>query len=71
MTNEEVKKAILEHLIEINKIMRDYCPEDPYLTMSLNVRGSEYEYISFNNSYWDHSDGKDINATFRKEWRED
>jgi hypothetical protein len=71
MTNEEVKKAILEHLIEIDKIVREYCPEDPYLTMTLNVRGSEYGYISFNNSYWEHSDSKAINATFRKEWRED
>lgn len=50
MTREECESKILEKLIEIAEICKEYNPYDNYLTMT--IRG---DYMAANNSYFEGS----------------
>lgn len=49
MTRLEAETAIIKKLREIEKIAKEYYPENEYLSMSI-TRGK----INMNNAYWEH-----------------
>lgn len=49
MTRHEIEAEILNRLLEIRAMMKEYCPADGYLTMHIN-NGT----IHMNNTYWEH-----------------
>lgn len=57
-----------EKLIEISKIVETYCPNDGYLSLSINLREG---VMHFNNSYWEHAIGKIDKSLFWEggEWK--
>lgn len=57
MTREECEKAIMTKAAEIAEIVRQYEPDNDYLSLCIL-----HDICSFNNGYWE-SD-KPINATF-------
>lgn len=50
MTRKEFEDYLVEKLEEIREVYNEYCPEDPYLTMTLHSGGKT---ISANNTYWE------------------
>ena len=57
MTREEAEAKILFYLREIDKVRKEYCPEDGYISMS--IYGG---HVSANNSAtYDHNYSKVIN----------
>ena len=46
-TKQEAEQAILEHLLEIRKILHAYDPGEDYLAMTI-IRHEDYDSISFN-----------------------
>lgn len=68
MTREQAEMMIGEKLIEISKIVETYCPNDGYLSLSINLREG---VMHFNNSYWEHAIGKIDKSLFWEggEWK--
>ena len=56
MKREECEKQIYEKITEILDIVKDYNPDNTYLTIS--VLG---EYVQFNNEYWNKDRNNSIN----------
>lgn len=54
LTREEAEAKIVEKLMEIKEIRDAYYPDDPYLTLCLNICNGK-PYWSFNNAYWEHT----------------
>ena len=53
MTQQEAEAKILDAMRQIEEVRRAFCPEDDYLTLSIN-NGN----VIFNNTYWEHSEGQ-------------
>lgn len=49
MLRKEAEEKILNYLMQIEKIINEYYPEDDYLSMCIRR-----DFISFNNTHWEH-----------------
>ena len=68
MTREQAERLIADQAIQILKIMKEYCPHDGYLNLSINLKEGA---IHFNNEYWAHAVGKIDKALWLEgsEWK--
>jgi hypothetical protein len=60
----QIEEKIKQHLIEIEKLCAEYCPEDTYLTMWINATEGK---MTFHNTFWEHKSEGIIDATCSKE----
>lgn len=53
MTRAEAEEKILAAMKQVEAVRREYCPEDGYLTLFI-----QDGCVNFNNTYWEHEDGR-------------
>ena len=65
MTREEFEAWLLKELKKIRKKYHEYCPEDPYLSMTIGANDSDY--ILANNTHWKCWCEHEINMFWKEE----
>ena len=65
MLRKEAEEKILNYLMQMEKVVEEYYPEDDYLSMSIGK-----DYVSFNNTYWEHPKEGVLNFAMRGEEEE-
>ena len=65
MTRSDAERLISEKLIEIYNIVKDFDSEEYYLSLCVNnCNDGDYDtFLYFNNTYWEKTDDKKIDAS--------
>ena len=63
MTREQAEQEIYEHMKAIKEIVKEYAPDDIYISLSVTSDGT----IFFNNTYWELPEEQQINFAEQEE----